>query len=166
MESRSGIKRFFTGQYFGDFNKSLVVLANPKTIINDRYAKKEIKDQIVRADQLISVMKKMIKESNELSSSRKDMLSMAERVLGWNVIERKDYFAKYQSLYEETLNEEISDAKTVNTTEMDTNETIICPRCGGNLVKRTGKYGSFYGCSSYPKCRYTLKIAESNGKTV
>lgn len=31
----------------------------------------------------------------------------------------------------------------------------ICPRCGGNLIKRNGKYGQFMGCSNYPKCRYT-----------
>ena len=30
-----------------------------------------------------------------------------------------------------------------------------CPRCGGRLVERTGKYGSFLGCSNYPRCRYT-----------
>ena len=30
-----------------------------------------------------------------------------------------------------------------------------CPRCGGDLVLRNGKYGKFYGCSNYPKCRYT-----------
>jgi len=33
----------------------------------------------------------------------------------------------------------------------------ICPRCGGNLVQRNGKFGPFYGCSNYPKCNYTLK---------
>lgn len=31
----------------------------------------------------------------------------------------------------------------------------ICPMCGGQLVLRTGKYGEFYGCSNYPRCRYT-----------
>lgn len=30
-----------------------------------------------------------------------------------------------------------------------------CPTCGGKLVKRQGKYGEFYGCSNYPKCKYT-----------
>jgi hypothetical protein len=30
-----------------------------------------------------------------------------------------------------------------------------CPKCGNKLVERKGKYGSFKGCSSYPKCRYT-----------
>ncbi len=30
-----------------------------------------------------------------------------------------------------------------------------CPKCGGQLVERNGKYGSFIGCSNYPKCKYT-----------
>ena len=30
-----------------------------------------------------------------------------------------------------------------------------CPRCGGKLVLRDGKYGDFYGCSNYPRCLYT-----------
>jgi len=33
----------------------------------------------------------------------------------------------------------------------------ICPCCGGKLLKRTGKFGEFYGCSNYPKCDYTTK---------
>lgn len=32
----------------------------------------------------------------------------------------------------------------------------ICPRCGGQLVLRQGKFGSFYGCSNYPKCKFTI----------
>ncbi|GAA4303513.1 NERD domain-containing protein [Aestuariibaculum suncheonense] len=32
-----------------------------------------------------------------------------------------------------------------------------CPNCGGKLIIRGGKYGRFYGCLSFPKCRYTLK---------
>ncbi|WP_261133942.1 NERD domain-containing protein [Bacillus sp. Marseille-Q3570] len=30
-----------------------------------------------------------------------------------------------------------------------------CPKCGGQLKERNGKYGLFKGCSNYPKCRYT-----------
>ena len=30
-----------------------------------------------------------------------------------------------------------------------------CPICGGSLILRSGKYGEFYGCSNYPKCRFT-----------
>ena len=34
----------------------------------------------------------------------------------------------------------------------------ICPRCGGKLVMRNGSYGQFYGCSNYPKCKFTKPI--------
>lgn len=33
----------------------------------------------------------------------------------------------------------------------------ICPKCGSKLVLRKSKYGTFKGCSNYPKCRYILK---------
>lgn len=33
---------------------------------------------------------------------------------------------------------------------------LICPRCDGDLVVRKGQYGKFYGCSNYPKCRFTM----------
>jgi hypothetical protein len=32
---------------------------------------------------------------------------------------------------------------------------LICPKCEVDLIVREGKYGKFYGCSNYPKCRYT-----------
>lgn len=40
--------------------------------------------------------------------------------------------------------------------------TDVCPVCGGKLVLRTAKQGrnagnQFYGCSNYPKCKYTKK---------
>ena len=34
---------------------------------------------------------------------------------------------------------------------------LVCPKCGGRLVERRGKYGSFYGCSNYPKCKFTTQ---------
>ncbi|MBQ8131916.1 MAG: topoisomerase DNA-binding C4 zinc finger domain-containing protein [Bacilli bacterium] len=33
-----------------------------------------------------------------------------------------------------------------------------CPKCGGELVVRKGKYGDFLGCRNYPKCKYTKEI--------
>ncbi len=36
-----------------------------------------------------------------------------------------------------------------------TEEDYICPQCGGLLKKRNGRFGVFYGCSNYPRCRFT-----------
>ena len=30
-----------------------------------------------------------------------------------------------------------------------------CPYCGSELVLRKGKYGQFWGCTTYPKCKFT-----------
>ena len=34
----------------------------------------------------------------------------------------------------------------------------ICPRCGKKLVLKNGKYGNFYGCSGYPRCKFIKKL--------
>lgn len=39
-----------------------------------------------------------------------------------------------------------------------TNPEIICPKCGSEMVKRSGKFGEFYGCGDFPRCRGTRKI--------
>ena len=33
----------------------------------------------------------------------------------------------------------------------------ICPLCNNKLLLKSSKYGDFYGCSNYPKCKYTRK---------
>ena len=34
-------------------------------------------------------------------------------------------------------------------------EAEYCPQCGGLLRRKTGRFGSFFGCSNYPQCRFT-----------
>ena len=49
--------------------------------------------------------------------------------------------------------------------EIATQETELkCPKCGKNLVIRMGRYGKFYACSGFPKCRHTATI-EKNPNT-
>ncbi len=39
------------------------------------------------------------------------------------------------------------------------NETgEVCDKCGSPMLRRTGKNGDFFGCSSYPTCRNTKPI--------
>ena len=44
-----------------------------------------------------------------------------------------------------------------NTAADNTSGIPSCPKCGGILIKRKGKFGEFWGCSSFPSCRYTQK---------
>lgn len=70
---------------------------------------------------------------------------------------------------------EVYDLLLINKSSISTNEHVknihiqqqeirdgICPRCGGKLVLRKGKYGEFLGCSNYPKCKF--KMTNRNDK--
>ena len=48
--------------------------------------------------------------------------------------------------------------RRIQTAEPQTDAEEICPRCGGELIKRNGRFGAFYGCSNYPRCRYTRNV--------
>ncbi len=41
--------------------------------------------------------------------------------------------------------------------QIENEERNICPLCGGSLTKKNGRFGSFWGCSNYPECRFTRK---------
>ncbi len=84
------------------------------------------------------------------------ILSYQSPILNIDIL--RDYEAKLSSYKDYT-----KDAKKEHVTEIK-NETQqreikikkgICPRCGGQLVKRKGKNGSFWGCRNYPGCRFT-----------
>lgn len=45
-----------------------------------------------------------------------------------------------------------------------TNEVVgVCPECESDLIKRSGRYGEFIGCSGFPKCRFTKSLDENKG---
>lgn len=88
---------------FDSTYRSIVVLANPKTILNSRYAPKEIKNQVIRVDQLIAYIKEQNKNSKETESDDSDLKAIAESLLRRHKPSEKDYTGKYQQyLLEET----------------------------------------------------------------
>ena len=77
----------------------------------------------------------------------------------------KDIEQKYKSApVPETKKEVIQPAIGNSVQNEDTKaEEKLCPRCGEKLVVRVAKRGnnagkSFYGCSAFPKCKYTQEI--------
>lgn len=156
---RAGIDKLFD-----HWNRSLVVLANPKTLLNDKYAPKAIKSKVIRADQLIKTLK-TLKSSDKYS--KKEMLNDGNNILSMNQEDRKDYLEKFMKLKEELDAETKTDSSLTapsptsapTPVEEVKPEEKLCPRCGSKMVLRTAKKGNyqgnqFWGCSRYPKCRY------------
>lgn len=102
-ESKSNFitKKLFENGFANTY-QSLIVLANPKTVLYAKYAKKEVKEKIVRADQLIQKIKEMDAQVTDYSFSNKDMLETAEFYLAINRPNQSDYTRKYEELIAET----------------------------------------------------------------
>lgn len=97
------ISKMLFEKHFAETYKPIVVLANPKTYINYKYAKKEIREQIIRADQLIAYIKKQDAESAVSSGnmSANEMLQLAQFYLSKDNPMRSDYARKYEELVNE-----------------------------------------------------------------
>lgn len=158
---KNAIMRLAFDHWFSDYYQSLV-LANPKNCIRNYSKDKQISQQVIRADQLISTIKKMNRNAKIDSSNQKDCLKIAENFMEWNV-EKAD---AWQTAFEKSVPESENDKEETQSTEQDIK---ICPRCGGKLVVRKAKKGmyignSFYGCENYPKCRYIQNITVDTSK--
>ena len=82
---------------FDDLYRGLVVLANPKTILHDRNAKKEVKQQLVRGDQLVATIESInsMRGPADGKIPFKDVMERAERWLSMDTPVRTDYTARY-----------------------------------------------------------------------
>ena len=84
-----------TDKYFEDFYKSVVVLANPKTVLNAKFAKKEIKKKVIRADQLVKYIKDIYVNSKVTPYSEEGLLEWANSFLILHKEVEKEYTGKY-----------------------------------------------------------------------
>lgn len=97
VESKTGLlSRLMITKYFESFYRPVVVLANPKTVLNAKYAKKEVKQQIIRADLLISYIKEQYRLSKEIANSDSELKEWAESFLKLHKSVEKDYTKKYE----------------------------------------------------------------------
>lgn len=98
MEQNNLFKRtLFDSNFYSNY-RSVVVLANPKTVLNAKYASKEIKNQVIRADQLIEYIKKVNKEEEAIDSSESAMEQLANFFLAAHKPCKTDYLEKYRQM--------------------------------------------------------------------
>ncbi|WP_005031682.1 AAA family ATPase [Holophaga foetida] len=66
----------------------------------------------------------------------------------------------YQAIFPEPKAQE----RTPEPQEVDGEAPERCPVCGGALRERNGRFGPFFGCSNYPRCRYTRNVQNGRGQ--
>ena len=153
-------------KYFDENYRSIVVLANPKTVLYDRYAKKELRQQVIRADQLAEYIRKAISESKAESNSDKDMESLAQFFLGIHGEQKTDYTAKFKETLETQEQAQPTKAEPKHSPVAPAvmpDKQLVCPKCGSAMIRRKATKGpnagkEFFGCSNYPRCRCIINI--------
>ena len=144
--------------------RSVVVLANPKTILNDSKAPEEVRKVVIRLDQLVAYIRKIEDQDDSLKSSEKEMHELLDSFIKCSKPNKSDYAKKYEDLLTELIAgkaEPQSDKHLETPTPklVETSKEKVCPKCGKPLVLRTAKKGEnsgnqFWGCSGFPKCWY------------
>lgn len=109
---------------FDENYKSVVVLANPKTYLNAKYAKKEVKQQVIRADQLVNYIKKTDESAKTESKSGKEMLELANFYLEKHIQGHSDYAKQYEEMV----------AKNRMTAADETEEKTVRPDAAENAA--------------------------------
>ena len=137
------IKKIFESNFYNNYIP-IVVLANPKTVLNNRFAPKEIKKEVIRADRLISFIQKTNETEKDVTWNDKEMEALAQFYLDAHQEREEDFTARYK----------ISPVAAKSATD----SLPECPKCGAPMVLRKATKGpnvgnSFYGCSRFPECR-------------
>lgn len=153
------LRRAMFEKYFYDEYRSVVILANPQTVLNAKFAKKEIKEQVIRSDQLIAYIKRI--NAGETYASAASMQEFANFLLSIHKEISIDYTEKYKkAIAESTVQKNnLGDLAIAE-------EKLLCPRCGAVMVKRQAKRGAyagnvFWGCSNYPECKCIVNVESS-----
>lgn len=92
----------------------------------------------------------VIKQYDKIKFSKADVLKIVEKINNVNIISS------------DIRKQHIIDTQNTVATKQYLEERGICPKCGHVLVVRSGKYGSFWGCSNYPRCHFTKPIEQQN----
>lgn len=146
----------------------IVVIANPKTVLYDKYAKKEVRSKVIRCDRLSEYIRRL-DAAESLSFSEKNMIETANFFLNISKENPMDYAEKYRCSADNQASKPPDETalKAENDTEKENRETeIICPKCGAPMVKRKAIRGKnagqeFFGCSRFPACRSVIQIKNS-----
>lgn len=142
MENKKNmITKMMVDKNFGNFHKAIVVLANPKTVLNAKYAKKEVKDKVIRADQLVKYIKDANEKSNERSTSEEKALAWAQSYLDLHKQTEKDYISKYDHFrIDARISASITEGKQVSGVTENSSQVADIPVEETELFRELKKY--------------------------
>ena len=133
------------------------------TIQDRRYVEKNQEKRFIPTEIGFTVNDMLVEHFSEIvdyqftAEMEKELDEIAEGKIAWAPVVKNFYepFAKH-------LDEKYKKVEKVKTEEKTDR---ICPQCGGEIVVRSSRFGKFYACKNFPKCKFTEPIVSSTNVT-
>ncbi|MFI3249689.1 MAG: NERD domain-containing protein [Eubacteriales bacterium] len=153
--------RLFTEKYYDNNIFPLIVISNSSCKLNLSKAPKEIADIIIHSDQLAKYIMEHDNKNDYIT--QRAMENFANFYSTYHKENPRAYMNPYRKLLEETKKPSPPQKSTPEPkapTQPPETTTPVCKKCGAPMVVRASKEGKyagvkFYGCSTYPKCKYS-----------
>ncbi len=133
------------------------------TIIERNYVNRDDKKKLAPTDIAFVVNDLLVEHFQQIvdyqftAQMETDLDNIAEGNINWQPVIR-DFYQPFKS--------NLSDKyEAVNKKDVMPEEKSdqVCDKCGAPMIIKTGRYGKFYACSAYPKCK-NIKAMNGNGK--
>ncbi len=126
---------------------------------NRDYIKVE-KKQISALESAFKVIEILEKHFEEIVDS-KFSASLEEELD--NIAQNKaDYQQVLKDFYYPFMDKIEAGEKNIISQKVHEKTGQLCPKCGGELVKKNSRYGEFIACNNYPKCKYVKQTENAN----
>ncbi len=121
------------------------------------------KRQIIPTDVAFTVTEVLEKHFEEIVDA--GFTANMEEVLDDIAEEGKDWQNVLREFYFPFIEKIDAGKKEIKSQKMAKPIGRNCPKCGSELLMRSGRYGDFIACSGFPKCKYTEQIDEEGNAT-
>ncbi|MBB6452570.1 hypothetical protein HNQ94_001015 [Salirhabdus euzebyi] len=132
----NALSNTYTGPYY-----SFIVFSSKSTL-----KKLDIQSDNVEVMYTLHLLK-TIKKYNQPIMNTQQVKSILAKLINLNIDDKKE------------MKNHVKEIRETGKRVKDSVKANVCPKCGGSLVKRKGKYGFFTGCTNFPKCRFIVKKA-------
>lgn len=90
------IRRSILDNEFWKMFNPFVVIANSKSVLNIKYARKEVKEKIIRLDQLNNKLREIIFSNDKMGYTSDQLTALANHILDYHRVKSYDFKEKYK----------------------------------------------------------------------
>jgi DNA topoisomerase-1 len=114
------------------------------------------KKQLIPTEMAFTVTELLEKNFKEIVDA--SFTANMEEVLDEIAEGKKDWQKTLQDFYFPFMKEIEEGKENIVSTKLAQPTGKSCPKCGSELLLRSGRYGNFIACSGFPKCKYTEQV--------